>query len=142
MKMLPPKCVMEKQKQEISPIKNVKVAKRKRRLSRCIRWEGPGMLQNVYGGKQPLHFASMFDDVHLIIQLLSAGANINATDDHGRSPLYYACFHGKTASASLLLLRGAQIFADGQGMMPGNVFHVDVPTSVCSTIATLISKEA
>ena len=59
-------------------------------------------------GTTALHFAvDGCDDTSKAEMLLSAGANINALDRDGVSPLFLACDRGKTKFVMVLLSRGA-----------------------------------
>ncbi|MGC9119596.1 MAG: ankyrin repeat domain-containing protein, partial [Thermoproteus sp.] len=58
-------------------------------------------------GGTALHAAARLCDVELIQQLLDGGANIDARDKHGRTPLYYAVESRCLDAVLLLLQRGA-----------------------------------
>jgi ankyrin repeat protein len=45
------------------------------------------------GGATPLHLAANGGDADVIQALLAAGAPVDALDDHGLTPLVYACVH-------------------------------------------------
>ncbi|GMY15213.1 ADP-ribosylation factor GTPase-activating protein AGD1-like isoform X1 [Fagus crenata] len=54
-----------------------------------------------------LHLACLTADVGMVELLLQYGANINASDSRGRTPLHYCSISRRTASAKMLLTRGA-----------------------------------
>lgn len=56
---------------------------------------------------QPLHLAARHDDPNLIELLLDRGAQVDAQDRHGRTPLWIAATRGHTRNVELLLTRGA-----------------------------------
>ncbi|XP_038137296.1 myotrophin [Cyprinodon tularosa] len=58
------------------------------------------------GGK-PIHVAADFGQSELIDYLLSKGADINALDKHGFTPLLLACFEDHYSAAKLLIEKGA-----------------------------------
>ena len=59
-------------------------------------------------GKTALHFAvDGCDDTSTVEMLLSAGANVNALDRDGVSPLFLASERGKTEFVRVLLSHGA-----------------------------------
>ncbi|KAF3018866.1 hypothetical protein E8E14_008009 [Neopestalotiopsis sp. 37M] len=62
-------------------------------------------------GLAPLHLAARARQSNVIGMLLSAMAGrsdkVNAQDQHGRTPLHYACRSGRFESVSLLLAAGA-----------------------------------
>jgi Arf-GAP/coiled-coil/ANK repeat/PH domain-containing protein len=52
-----------------------------------------------------LHLACLTADVGMVELLLQYGANINASDSRGRTPLHYCSISRRTASAKMLLTR-------------------------------------
>ena len=65
----------------------------------CIRWNGEG--------KTALHFASAYDNQDVVNALLEAGANPNACDSRGYTPLSVACLvvsDDATSSSTIKLL--------------------------------------
>ncbi|KAB1207696.1 ADP-ribosylation factor GTPase-activating protein AGD3 [Morella rubra] len=66
-----------------------------------------------------LHLACETADIGMIELLLQYGANINATDSRGQTPLHRCLLRGRTTSVKLLLIRGADPRAvDGEGKNP------------------------
>jgi ankyrin repeat protein len=58
----------------------------------------------------------MDNDQAAVERLLDAGADPNARDDGGRTPLHFAAQEGATDAARLLLGRGAEVdLVDGYG---------------------------
>jgi uncharacterized protein len=57
-------------------------------------------------GETPLHRAAAFGDAEAIKLLLDAGANLNAKDAHGDSPLSWASWHVRPDAILRLLLYG------------------------------------
>lgn len=55
------------------------------------------------GGRTGLHFASGYGHVETVCSLLDHGADLNASDGHGNTPLHYACEMGMTAVVKILL---------------------------------------
>lgn len=62
---------------------------------------------DVSGGIDALHLASYFGLDYVVTQLLDEGANPNARDSLGTTPLIYACARGHAEIAELLLNAGA-----------------------------------
>ncbi|KAK9751209.1 hypothetical protein RND81_02G250300 [Saponaria officinalis] len=58
-----------------------------------------------------LHIASEFADIGMLELLLQYGANVNAFDSKGHTPLHRCILKGKAISARLLLTRGADPLA-------------------------------
>jgi ankyrin repeat protein len=57
-----------------------------------------------------LHWAAYWDDRETVDLLLSAGAQVNAADDHGITPLWLACANGATAATiDRLIKAGASV---------------------------------
>lgn len=52
-----------------------------------------------------LHLACQTSDIGMVELLLQYGANINASDSKGRTPLHYCSVTGRTAIAKMLLTR-------------------------------------
>ncbi|GLU20804.1 hypothetical protein SLE2022_369860 [Rubroshorea leprosula] len=62
-----------------------------------------------------LHLACLTADIAMVELLLQYGANINACDSGGQTPLHYCIVSGKSATAKLLISRGADIQAVDTG---------------------------
>lgn len=56
------------------------------------------------GGFTALHFATIEDNYNLMAKLLSFGAHVNAQDEDGNTPLFYAFRYRVSAAAINLLL--------------------------------------
>lgn len=54
-----------------------------------------------------LHLACEFADIGMLELLLQYGANVNASDSRGQTPLHRSILKGKASTARLLLTRGA-----------------------------------
>ncbi|KAG7225632.1 hypothetical protein INR49_005038 [Caranx melampygus] len=55
------------------------------------------------GGRKPLHYAADFGQTDVVEFLISKGADVNAPDKHGLTPLISACFEGHTSCVKVLL---------------------------------------
>lgn len=60
-------------------------------------------------GFQPLHGASLANNVSSIRLLINAGANINAQSAKGHTPLHTAVYYDSAEAVELLLLHGARL---------------------------------
>uniref|UniRef100_A0A3Q2PWR2 Myotrophin n=1 Tax=Fundulus heteroclitus TaxID=8078 RepID=A0A3Q2PWR2_FUNHE len=54
-------------------------------------------------GRKPLHYAADFGQGDVVAYLISKGANVNATDKHGITPLISACYEGHLPCVKMLL---------------------------------------
>ncbi|XP_016563060.2 ADP-ribosylation factor GTPase-activating protein AGD3 isoform X1 [Capsicum annuum] len=69
-----------------------------------------------------LHLACQTADIGMVELLLQHGANINACDSRGQTPLHHSVMRGRTATAKLLLARGANSrIADLEGKTPSHL---------------------
>ena len=79
--------------------------------------------------KTSLHLASITGDVEVIRALLSAGADVNTTNESGATPLHYAATFGKLDAIRELLAEGADVTLvanDGQTAL--DVLTAEHPT--------------
>ena len=66
-------------------------------------------------GNQLLHFAVNHDDLRLVSVLLAAGADPDAANDKGSTPLTQAAYRGKADAIERLLAEGASVDAEAYG---------------------------
>ncbi|XP_064400711.1 myotrophin-like [Halichondria panicea] len=59
-------------------------------------------------GRNPLHYASDYGQTEVIEYLIVMGADVNAPDKHGITPLLAAIFEGHANCVELLLTKGAK----------------------------------
>ena len=71
-----------------------------------------------YSGLTPLHIAAKRQNEEVALELISQGADINAVDNRGETPLFKVAesSSGSAEIASLLLDHGANISARGSGV--------------------------
>ncbi|RWS15412.1 hypothetical protein B4U79_11950 [Dinothrombium tinctorium] len=60
-------------------------------------------------GRMPLHYAADYGQKDIIRFLIEKGANVNALDKHGISPLLAAIWEGHTDCIKLMIEKGASI---------------------------------
>uniref|UniRef100_A0A6V7QZE0 ADP-ribosylation factor GTPase-activating protein AGD3-like n=1 Tax=Ananas comosus var. bracteatus TaxID=296719 RepID=A0A6V7QZE0_ANACO len=78
-----------------------------------------GELDECFEGFSLLHLACRTADMGMVELLLQYGANVNATDSEGRTPLHHSVLKGRHLLAKLLLARGANPHAaDLDGKTP------------------------
>ncbi|KAF8390750.1 hypothetical protein HHK36_025277 [Tetracentron sinense] len=77
------------------------------------------IIEEYLDGCSLLHLACQTADIGMIELLLQYGANINAPDSIGQTPLHHCILRGRTVFAKLLLTRGADPRAvDREGKTP------------------------
>ncbi|XP_057751676.1 ADP-ribosylation factor GTPase-activating protein AGD3-like isoform X2 [Arachis stenosperma] len=77
------------------------------------------MNENIQLGSGVLHLACITADAGMVELLLQYGADINACDSKGQTPLHYSITAGNTEAAKVLLMRGANSnAADKEGNTP------------------------
>jgi uncharacterized protein len=69
---------------------------------------GAGVLIPDHFGRTPLHFAAYFADIPLISALIKRSAPLEARDNHGRTPLFYALLANSGSIYALGGPRGEQ----------------------------------
>ena len=67
-------------------------------------------------GVRPLHLAAIADDGVAVDWLLQAGADVEAKDTKGCTPLFRACQHSATSPCKQLLAKGADPLRANQGL--------------------------
>ncbi|XP_024147251.1 myotrophin [Oryzias melastigma] len=73
----------------------------------------------------PIHFVSDFGHKDVLEYLISIGADVNAKDKYGMTPLLSACYENHVACVKLLLEKGADKRIKG----PDNQTAIDVADS-------------
>ncbi|RDX62071.1 ADP-ribosylation factor GTPase-activating protein AGD3, partial [Mucuna pruriens] len=77
------------------------------------------LIEDLQDGSSLLHLACLTSDVGMVELLLQYGADINACESTGRTPLHYCIISGKAAAAKVLISRGANtLIADKEGNTP------------------------
>ncbi|XP_057417370.1 ADP-ribosylation factor GTPase-activating protein AGD1-like isoform X2 [Lotus japonicus] len=77
------------------------------------------LIEDMQDASSVLHMACLNSDVGMVELLLQHGADINACDSRGRTPLHYCIIRGNTKAAKALIIRGANSrVADKEGNTP------------------------
>ncbi|KAM7471571.1 hypothetical protein LguiA_009754 [Lonicera macranthoides] len=77
------------------------------------------LLDEILDGCSLLHLACQTADIGMVELLLQHGANINASDSRGQTPLHHSIIRHRSAIAKLLLTRGANATTiDWEGKTP------------------------
>ncbi|XP_037040551.1 myotrophin [Bradysia coprophila] len=71
--------------------------------------------------RYPLHYAADYGQTNVLDYLLTKGANVDAVDKHGITPILAAIWEGHTACVQLLLDKGAT----KSGSAPDGTSYVD-----------------
>lgn len=75
--------------------------------------------EDIQDGSSVLHLVCLTSDSAMVELLLQYGADVNAIDSRGRTPLHYSTMRGKNATARVLITRGANPLAvDKEGNTP------------------------
>ena len=71
------------------------------------------------GAEDSIHVAARIGKIKAVQQHLDAGADVNAKDEKGSTPLYWAAWDGYKKVAELLIAKGADVNAkNNRGITP------------------------
>lgn len=77
------------------------------------------LTEDIQNGSSAIHLACLTSDAGMVDLLIQHGADINACDSRGQTPLHYCIIRRKPAAAKVLLTRGANPHvADKEGNTP------------------------
>jgi ankyrin repeat protein len=91
-------------------------------------------------GGMPLHWAASTRENHIstLEALVQAGADLNAKDENGLTPLLLAAAAGNDAHAKYLVQQGADIAVEFPGQI--TIFHIAADCNLVSTLAALLEQ--
>ncbi len=81
------------------------------RVSAMLRVNAKLVQERYARGDTALHHTTRNGDLEIVEQLVSSGADVNATSDHGHFPLYCAAGHGHVETTRYLIEHGADLQA-------------------------------
>ena len=70
------------------------------------------------GASVDIHKAAYFGNIETVKQAIADGADVNAKDDEGLTPLHHAAFNGPKEIVELLITEGADLNAKSYGETP------------------------
>src|SRR5579862_7764344 len=88
-------------------------------------------------GSTAAHFAASIGSVPIMAALISAGADVNARDNYGDTPLMHAAAHGRDDVVRLLVASKADIAARRDGLINRNALHAAAYTGNGRTVSVL-----
>ena len=103
--------------------------------------DNPELVEECYArGDTALHHAARNGDLEIVKQLVSSGADVNATTDHNHFPLYCAAGHGHVETTRYLVENGADLqarLADGKTVTEWLKQYADHDRRLKSTLDVL-----
>jgi len=93
----------------------------------------------ISGAADSIHVAAAVGNIEAVKQHLAAGANVNAKDDDGWTPLLYAAAEGRKEVAELLIANGADVNVNVYGTTP---LHIAAFSGHTEVVELLIANGA
>ena len=88
----------------------------------------------------PVHVAAAWGKRESLLELVDAGADVNARDPRGWTPVFWCAYSGKTKLLEALVKRGADVnLRDDHGRTP---LHIAAEQGYLSTVAALVGSGA
>ncbi|XP_019457992.1 PREDICTED: ADP-ribosylation factor GTPase-activating protein AGD1-like isoform X3 [Lupinus angustifolius] len=98
------------------------------------------LIEDIQDGSTVLHLACETADIGMVELLLQYGADINACDSKGRTPLHCCIIRGNSAAAKVLIMRGGNPHvADKEGNTPLNL--ASETSSVANEMVVLLTSK-
>jgi uncharacterized protein len=92
-------------------------------------------------GDNGLHCVVRWGDLPAANALIDAGIDLNKSGDLGYTPLHVACMKGNTEMVKLLMERGADPFAMGEGDTPFATARISGHDHICDMLAVWMKEK-
>jgi ankyrin repeat protein len=92
-------------------------------------------------GDNGLHCVVRWGDLAAANALIDAGIDVNRSGDLGYTPLHVASMKGNTEMVKLLLERGADPFAMGEGNTPFSTARISGHDRICDMLAAWMKEK-
>ena len=82
---------------------------KQKKIANLLRKHASKTGEELKAAKEPIHAAARQGDIEAVKQHLAAGADVNAIDHEGNTPLHHAVYNDQTEIIRLLIDKGAEV---------------------------------